>query len=121
MSSLPDEPSLEQQRAELQRKLTVRERLIAVIEARLETHPEDAHQLFLQAEHLRVQQELQAQLQKLNLLQGGRQAELAQIVDTYLRAPVVTPAPAHKELEQSRKAWLDLIDKVRQRLVKRPG
>lgn len=119
--SQPDEAALAQQRAELQRKLLVRERLLAVIEARLEASPDDAHQRFLQEEHLRAQAQLQGQWHQLQLKQGGRQAELEQIVDTYLRAPVQAPVPAHKELEHSRKTWIELIDKVRQRLLKRPG
>ncbi|MGV3523659.1 MAG: hypothetical protein ACO1RX_05510 [Candidatus Sericytochromatia bacterium] len=117
----PDEAKLAQQRAELQHKLRVRERLLAVIEARLEVSPNDPHQRFLQEEHLRAQAQLQAQWQQLQIKQGGRQAELEQIVETYLSAPVEPPIPAQKELEHSRKTWLELIDKVRQRLLKRPG
>lgn len=120
----------EDPRAALELRLSVRERVIATIEARLERNPEDPHQRFILAEHQKARAEMIDALRQLNLAQDLRYRDLAAYVEDYVsgldaRLPEAdVDADQAAELENlghEQQAWEAMIEKVRTRLQKRPG
>lgn len=114
----------EDPRISLRRKLEVREKLIKVIEERLLAQPEDRHQRFLLQEHQAARAALSEALRRLNERLDARYQDLETYVAEYvqqLEQPPPAPAAGLDEREREARTWQELIDKVRARLVKRPG
>lgn len=119
-------------RAGLQLKLETRKRLIETIEARLVSHPDDPHQLFILQEHLQARDQLVAQLRQLQSELDSDYQNLDAWVRDYVqnmqrqttlkqenRSPDAQAELA--ALQSEKQTWEGLIEKVRLRLQKRPG
>lgn len=120
----------EDPRVALRLRIEVRDRVIAAIETRLVQNPDDRHQLFILEEHQKAREAMLDELRRLNFAHDPRYQNLDTFVDDYVQAiaqsPAINPAEAANgeallELAREQQTWQDMIDKVRQRLVKRPG
>lgn len=116
--------------AELKQRLITCERLLQLIQTRLQTQPHDKHQLFLQELHQTRYVQLQRLWQEQNLTAHQQGQQLEAMVNDYLQhweadtdlsAESGPEAESTQRLNHERKTWETLIDKVRKRLVKKPG
>lgn len=112
-------------------QLKITRKILALLEARLHETPHDNHQLFLQAHHRNREKQLLEALRLHNT--DRRYLALEKWVEAKIQAldpdqHPETPASLSPEEEtrqsrlmQEQRTWQDLIQKVRQRLQKKPG
>ncbi len=116
-------------REALQCRLEVRQRLLEQIQERLVLEPADLHQNFIFELHQQAYQELLTELKQVNLEHSARYGDLDGLVSHYLQdweEEPEEPADADLQAQQAQllhqqKTWQEMIDKVRERLRKRPG
>lgn len=116
-------------RQALKVKLEIRQKIIAQIETRLQLNPNDPHQLFLLDQHLQARDQLTNALRQANLELDPRYHELEDFVENYIeqsnsdtkKEQEIRQKPEYQALLHQQQTWLSLIEKVRQRLVKKPG
>ena len=116
-------------RVGLQCRLQVRQRVLEQIQERLALDPENVHQNFIFELHQQAYHDLLAELKQLQLESSARYGDLKGLVDHYLEDWEEDPAEAQdpdKEAQQAQlrhqqKTWQEMVDKVRERLRKRPG
>lgn len=120
----------EDPRVALRLRIEVRDKVIAAIAFRLAQNPQDQHQLFILEEHQKAREAMLDELRRLNFANDPRYQNLDTFVDDYVQAIGQSPAikaadaanrEALAELAREQQTWQEMIDKVRQRLVKRPG
>lgn len=117
-------------RVVLQARLEAGQRVLESIQERLKEQPQDTHLLFIQAEHQQRRERLLHELRLLNLQGDSRYGSLAVWVESYLEQtqaeaeePELSPeAQAEQQrLQEEQGVWTDMIAKVQDRLVKKPG
>lgn len=116
-------------RQALKVKLEIRQKIIAQIETRLQLTPNDPHQLFLLDQHLQARDQLTNALRQANLELDQRYHELDDFVENYIeqsnsdtkKEQEIRQKPEYQALLHQQQTWHSLIEKVRQRLVKKPG
>lgn len=111
-------------------QLKMTRKVLKAIETRLESTPQDTHQLYLQEVHLHREKQL------LNTLRLANTDDRYQRLETWVNQKVQQLDPeasnetihlsaeehaAQARLREEQKAWQSLIQKVRERLVKKPG
>lgn len=113
-------------------QLKITRKILTLLEARLQQAPHDNHQLFLQAHHRTREKQLLESLRIHNT--DRRYLALEQWVNAKIQIldpegsseeqkATLSPEEAAQQtrLLQEQKTWQDLIQKVRQRLQKKPG
>ena len=120
--------------AALQQRLAACERLLALIQQRLQAQPHDKHQLFLLELHQQRHARLRALWQDQRLKGQNHLQQLDSVVNEYLErwTPEVLSdsaaaeenpeaAAAARHLDHERQTWEAMVARVRERLVKKPG
>lgn len=120
--------------AALQQRLAACERILALIQQRLQAQPHDKHQLFLLELHQQRHARLRALWQDQRLKGQNHLQQLDSVVNEYLErwTPEVLSdsaaaeenpeaAAAARHLDHERQTWEAMVSRVRERLVKKPG
>lgn len=119
--------------AALQQRLAACERILELIQQRLQQNPHDKHQLFLMELHQQRHARLRALWQDQRLKGQNHSQALESVVNEYLTrwtpeslaaeaAAEDSPAAASaRQLDHERQTWEAMVARVRERLVKKPG
>lgn len=113
----------------LQCRLELRQRLLEQIQERLALNPDDQHQHFIFELHQQAYHELLAELKLVNLERSARYGDLDGLVNQYLedwQDEAEEEQDPEQDVQQAlllhqQKTWQEMIDKVRERLRKRPA
>jgi len=121
---------LQAPRSALQCRIEVCERILAAIQARLQAQPQDPHQLFLLEENQRRHRQLNQALRQQVLQESESSGHLESFVAAYVQdwdeepeATELSPEQTAEQqrLQHERQTWEQMVHKVRERLVKKPG